>query len=163
MCPQRRLCVPPHFGGPTVRVAGRIVTTSSADVPLKGLAHLVEALAEVRGQNPDAHLVVTGFGTWHTTAVRMTEALAKGDIPIRPIQDYLKAQAFHDSDPHGLSSISRVYAVWAQELTFEADARAKAIGDTPDLEQRAQLLTMQRRARRAKAPARRCLGNEGSR
>ncbi|MDT0377172.1 glycosyltransferase family 4 protein [Streptomyces sp. DSM 42041] len=41
-------------------VPGRIVTTSSADVPLKGLVHLVEALAEVRAAHPDAHLVVVG-------------------------------------------------------------------------------------------------------
>ncbi|MEU6084972.1 glycosyltransferase family 4 protein [Streptomyces sp. NPDC047108] len=42
------------------RIPGRIVTTSSADVPLKGLIHLVEALAKVRTENPDAHLVVVG-------------------------------------------------------------------------------------------------------
>ncbi|MFD7664718.1 glycosyltransferase family 4 protein [Streptomyces sp. NPDC059788] len=41
-------------------IPGRIVTTSSADVPLKGLVHLVEALAEVRAGNPRAHLVVVG-------------------------------------------------------------------------------------------------------
>ncbi|AWL38172.1 MULTISPECIES: glycosyltransferase family 4 protein [Streptomyces] len=41
-------------------VPGRIVTTSSADVPLKGLVHLVEALAKVRTGNPGAHLVVVG-------------------------------------------------------------------------------------------------------
>ncbi|MBX9425528.1 MULTISPECIES: glycosyltransferase family 4 protein [Streptomyces] len=41
-------------------VPGRIVTTSSADVPLKGLIHLVEALAKLRTENPDAHLVVVG-------------------------------------------------------------------------------------------------------
>ncbi|WP_335981114.1 glycosyltransferase family 4 protein [Streptomyces sp. CA2R106] len=41
-------------------VPGRIVTTSSADVPLKGLVFLVEALAKVRTQRPDAHLVVVG-------------------------------------------------------------------------------------------------------
>ncbi|MCC3772916.1 glycosyltransferase family 4 protein, partial [Streptomyces sp. UNOC14_S4] len=41
-------------------VPGRIVTTSSADVPLKGLLYLVEALAVVRAQNPAAHLVVVG-------------------------------------------------------------------------------------------------------
>ncbi|GAA2357957.1 glycosyltransferase family 4 protein [Streptomyces violaceusniger] len=39
---------------------GRIVTTSSADVPLKGLVYLVEALAKVRTENPEAHLVVVG-------------------------------------------------------------------------------------------------------
>lgn len=41
-------------------VPGRIVTTSSADVPLKGLVFLVEALAKVRTENPAAHLVVVG-------------------------------------------------------------------------------------------------------
>ncbi|MEU8823556.1 glycosyltransferase family 4 protein [Streptomyces sp. NPDC048636] len=41
-------------------IPGRIVTTSSADVPLKGLVHLVEALAKVRTEHPGAHLVVVG-------------------------------------------------------------------------------------------------------
>ncbi|CAL9406270.1 MULTISPECIES: glycosyltransferase family 4 protein [unclassified Streptomyces] len=41
-------------------VPGRIVTTSSADVPLKGLVYLVEALAKLRTEVPDAHLVVVG-------------------------------------------------------------------------------------------------------
>ncbi|MFJ4919445.1 glycosyltransferase family 4 protein [Streptomyces sp. NPDC088725] len=41
-------------------IPGRIVTTSSADVPLKGLVHLVEALAKVRAGQPAAHLVVVG-------------------------------------------------------------------------------------------------------
>ncbi|MFJ1702100.1 glycosyltransferase family 4 protein [Kitasatospora sp. NPDC088346] len=40
-------------------VPGRIVTTSSADVPLKGLVYLVEALAKIRTER-DAHLVVVG-------------------------------------------------------------------------------------------------------
>ncbi|MFI1867891.1 glycosyltransferase family 4 protein [Streptomyces jumonjinensis] len=39
---------------------GRIITTSSADVPLKGLVHLVEALAKLRAEHPAAHLVVVG-------------------------------------------------------------------------------------------------------
>jgi glycosyltransferase involved in cell wall biosynthesis len=42
------------------QVPGRIVTTSSADVPLKGLVFLVEALAKVRTEHPGAHLVVVG-------------------------------------------------------------------------------------------------------
>nr|WP_209310823.1 glycosyltransferase family 4 protein [Streptomyces spiramenti] len=46
-------------------VPGRIVTTSSADVPLKGLVHLVEALAEVRRDHPEAHLVVVGHRPSH--------------------------------------------------------------------------------------------------
>ncbi|MEU7379808.1 glycosyltransferase family 4 protein [Streptomyces sp. NPDC042207] len=46
---------------PAVRqVPGRIVTTSSADVPLKGLVFLIEALAKARTEHPAAHLVVVG-------------------------------------------------------------------------------------------------------
>lgn len=45
---------------PTVhRVPGRIVTTASADVPLKGLADLLHALVILRVQRP-VHLVVIG-------------------------------------------------------------------------------------------------------
>ncbi len=42
------------------RVPGRLMTTASADVPMKGLAHLLEALAKVRTERPDAELVVIG-------------------------------------------------------------------------------------------------------
>ena len=43
-----------------VRVPGRIMTTASSDVPVKGLIPLLEALAKVRTERPDAHLVVIG-------------------------------------------------------------------------------------------------------
>jgi glycosyltransferase involved in cell wall biosynthesis len=42
------------------RIPGRLMTTASADVPMKGLAPLLEALAKVRTDNEDAHLVVIG-------------------------------------------------------------------------------------------------------
>jgi len=42
------------------RVPGRLVTTASADVPMKGLVPLLEALAKVRTEREDAHLVVIG-------------------------------------------------------------------------------------------------------
>ena len=41
-------------------MAGRLVTTASADVPMKGLVPLLEALAKVRTERDDAHLVVVG-------------------------------------------------------------------------------------------------------
>ncbi len=41
-------------------VPGRIFTTASADVPLKGLVPLLEALARLRDEHPGAHLVVVG-------------------------------------------------------------------------------------------------------
>jgi glycosyltransferase involved in cell wall biosynthesis len=42
------------------RVPGRIMTTASADAPMKGLVPLLEALAKVRTERQDAHLVVVG-------------------------------------------------------------------------------------------------------
>ena len=36
------------------------MTTASADVPMKGLVPLLEALAKVRTERPEAHLVVVG-------------------------------------------------------------------------------------------------------
>jgi glycosyltransferase involved in cell wall biosynthesis len=41
-------------------VPGRLVTTASADVAMKGLKFLLEALAKLRTENDDAHLVVIG-------------------------------------------------------------------------------------------------------
>lgn len=41
-------------------VPGRIITTASADVAMKGLVYLLEAVAKLRTENPDIHLVVIG-------------------------------------------------------------------------------------------------------
>jgi glycosyltransferase involved in cell wall biosynthesis len=53
---QERFRPLPHIS----RVPGRLLTTASADVPLKGLTYLIEALAKVRAERDDAHLVVIG-------------------------------------------------------------------------------------------------------
>jgi glycosyltransferase involved in cell wall biosynthesis len=45
------------------RVPGRLMTTSSSDVPMKGLVHLLEALAKVRTERPDVTLTVIGKPT----------------------------------------------------------------------------------------------------
>ena len=46
---------------PTIaRVPGRLMTTASADVPMKGLVPLLEALAKVRTERDDAELVIIG-------------------------------------------------------------------------------------------------------
>ena len=42
------------------KVPGRMMTTASADVPMKGLVPLLEALAKVRTEREDAHLIVIG-------------------------------------------------------------------------------------------------------
>lgn len=42
------------------RVPGRIMTTNSSDVPMKGLLVLLEALAKARTERPQVHLLVVG-------------------------------------------------------------------------------------------------------
>jgi glycosyltransferase involved in cell wall biosynthesis len=48
------------FPSPEQAVAGRIVVVTSADVPLKGLLVLLDALAKLRVERPEAHLVCIG-------------------------------------------------------------------------------------------------------
>ncbi|MBY8877825.1 glycosyltransferase family 4 protein [Actinacidiphila acidipaludis] len=60
-------------------VPGRIVTTSSADVPLKGLVFLVEALAKLRAGRPEAHLVVVGKRPQKGPVAEAVAALGLGD------------------------------------------------------------------------------------
>jgi glycosyltransferase involved in cell wall biosynthesis len=61
------------------RVRGRLMTTASSDVPLKGLTHLVDALAKVRVERPDAHLVVIGRPRHRSAIPRQIEALGLTD------------------------------------------------------------------------------------
>jgi glycosyltransferase involved in cell wall biosynthesis len=57
------------------RVPGRLVTTTSADVPLKGLGSLVAALRRVRDLRPDAHLVVVGSPRPESSVGRLVDQL----------------------------------------------------------------------------------------
>jgi len=42
------------------RVPGRLMCTSSSDVPMKGVIHLMEAVAKIRTERPDVHVTVIG-------------------------------------------------------------------------------------------------------
>src|SRR4029079_9692345 len=42
------------------RVPGRLMCTSSRDVPMKGVVHLLEAVAKIRTERPDVHVTVIG-------------------------------------------------------------------------------------------------------
>jgi glycosyltransferase involved in cell wall biosynthesis len=57
------------------RVPGRLMTTASADVPMKGLSHLLEAVAKVRTEVPEAHLVVIGKPKPKSKIPRLIERL----------------------------------------------------------------------------------------
>ena len=60
-------------------VPGQLIAVSSADVPLKGLVHLVEAMAEVRRARPDAHLVVVARVGPSGAVAAAIDRLALGD------------------------------------------------------------------------------------
>jgi glycosyltransferase involved in cell wall biosynthesis len=51
------------FPDPAAAVPGRMVVVTSADVPLKGLLVLLDALAKLRIEHEDAHLVCVGRAT----------------------------------------------------------------------------------------------------
>jgi glycosyltransferase involved in cell wall biosynthesis len=55
------------------RVPGRLMTTASADVPMKGLVHLLEALAKIRVERPDVELTVIGKPTAEGPVARMLD------------------------------------------------------------------------------------------
>ncbi len=61
------------------RVPGRIMTTASADVPFKGLLPLVEAVAKVRTERPEAHLVVVGKLRADSPVAKAIERLGVSD------------------------------------------------------------------------------------
>lgn len=64
----------PHIA----RLPGRLMTTSSSDVPMKGLVHLLEAVAKVRTERPDVELTVIGKPTPDGTVLRTVERLDLG-------------------------------------------------------------------------------------
>jgi predicted Zn finger-like uncharacterized protein len=53
------------------------------------------------------------------------------------ITEYTKTLAFHENDAHVLSSLSRVYAVWTQELRFKQQADDREPEKTKDVARRA--------------------------
>lgn len=61
------------------RVPGRIMTTASADVPFKGLLPLVEAVAKLRTERPEAHLVVVGRLRSDSPVAAAIDRLGLGD------------------------------------------------------------------------------------
>ncbi|MXV86653.1 MAG: glycosyltransferase family 4 protein [Acidimicrobiales bacterium] len=56
-------------------VPGRLMTTASADVAMKGLAYLLEALAKLRTEDPSLHLVVIGRPKNNSAASRLIDQL----------------------------------------------------------------------------------------
>jgi glycosyltransferase involved in cell wall biosynthesis len=60
------------------RVRGRVMTTTSSDVPMKGLAPLLEAIAKVRTERDDVELVIIGKPKDRSTIPALIERLGLG-------------------------------------------------------------------------------------
>ena len=56
-------------------VPGRLMTTASADVAMKGLAFLLEALAKLRAEDTSIHLVVIGKPKYDSKATQLIKEL----------------------------------------------------------------------------------------
>jgi glycosyltransferase involved in cell wall biosynthesis len=65
--------------GPGTAVPGRILVVTSADVPMKGLMVLLDALAKLRVERPDAHLVCIGRAKPNGLADRRLDELSLRD------------------------------------------------------------------------------------
>lgn len=61
------------------RIPGRLVTTASADVTMKGLKYLLEAMAKLRTERDDLHLVVIGKEKPGGASSKAIEALGLRD------------------------------------------------------------------------------------
>jgi len=73
------------------KIPGRVVTTASADAPIKGLIYLVEALAKVRTEQEDAHLVVVGRARPNGVVARAIERFGlEGAIRFETGIDWLR-------------------------------------------------------------------------
>jgi glycosyltransferase involved in cell wall biosynthesis len=62
------------------RIPGRIVSTASADVPLKGQKFLLEAIAKVRDEFPHVHLELVGKQREGSTTAETLNQLGLNDI-----------------------------------------------------------------------------------
>ena len=61
------------------RVPGRLMTTTSSDVPMKGLAPLLEALAKMRTERGDVELVIIGKPKEKSKIPALIDRLGLGD------------------------------------------------------------------------------------
>lgn len=61
------------------RIPGRLITTASADVELKGLKFLLEAMAKIRTERPEITLTVIGRAKPGGTSAEMIERLGLAD------------------------------------------------------------------------------------
>jgi MMP alpha-(1->4)-mannosyltransferase len=118
------------------RVPGRIMTTASADVPMKGLAYLLEALAKLRTSLPDAHLVVIGEPRPESTASQVMDRLGlDGAVSFRPgVSDAELVKLYAQAAVVAVPSLYEGFSLPAVEaMACEAPVVASAGGALPEV------------------------------
>ncbi len=126
----------PGPGGPSRRVPGRVMTTASADVPLKGLAYLLEALAKLRTDEPGAHLVVVGEPRPAGAAARTIERLGlEGAVTFRPgVSDAQLVELYREASVVAVPSLYEGFSLPAVEaMACEVPVVATMGGALPEV------------------------------
>jgi glycosyltransferase involved in cell wall biosynthesis len=118
------------------RVPGRIMTTASADVALKGLAYLLEALAKLRTEHPEAHLVVVGEPRSGSAAAQTIERLGlEGALSFRPgVSDVELVRLYSEASVVAVPSLYEGFSLPAVEaMACEAPLVATTGGALPEV------------------------------
>jgi glycosyltransferase involved in cell wall biosynthesis len=122
--------------GRSRRVPGRVMTTASADVPLKGLAYLLEALAKVRTDEPAAHLVVVGEPRPASDAARTIEQLGLEEaVTFRPgVSDAELVELYREASVVAVPSLYEGFSLPAVEaMACEVPVVATMGGALPEV------------------------------
>ena len=112
------------------------MTTASADVPLKGLAYLLEALAKVRTEEPDAHLVVVGEPRPASAAAQAMERLGlEGAVTFRPgVSDAELVELYAEASVVAVPSLYEGFSLPAVEaMACEVPVVATTGGALPEV------------------------------
>ena len=118
------------------RVPGRIMTTASADVPMKGLAYLLEALAKLRTSLPEAHLVVVGEPRPESAASQVMERLGLEDaVTFRPgVSDVELVELYAQASVVAIPSLYEGFSLPAVEaMACEVPLVASSGGALPEV------------------------------
>ena len=118
------------------RVPGRIMTTASADVPMKGLAYLLEALAKLRTSLPEAHLVVVGEPRPESAASHAMERLGlDGAVTFRTrVTELELVELYSQASVVAVPSLYEGFSLPAVEaMACEAPVVASSGGALPEV------------------------------
>jgi glycosyltransferase involved in cell wall biosynthesis len=112
------------------------MTTASADVPLKGLVYLLEAVAKLRTEEAEAHLVVVGEPRPASAAVQAMERLGlEGAVTFRPgVSDAELVEMYAEASAVAVPSLYEGFSLPAVEaMACEAPVVASAGGALPEV------------------------------